>query len=97
MPRFARAATETPQPITNTFSTPVTVDGKVYAPGQLIYPGFDADLLWKFRWYSLIDQALIWAVLGLVFGWLVERYVGGHYSSSRTDTERLQHAGCHDK
>lgn len=94
---FARAATETPQPITNTFSTPVTVDGKVYAPGQLIYPGFDADLLWKFRWYSLIDQALIWAVLGLVFGWLVERYVGGHYSSSRTDTERLQHAGCHDK
>ncbi|MDX1878552.1 CbtA family protein [Mycolicibacterium sp. 141076] len=74
---FARAATETPQPITNTFGTPVTVDGKVYAPGQLIYPGFDADLLWKFRWYSLIDQALIWTVIGLVFGGLVERYLGG--------------------
>jgi Probable cobalt transporter subunit (CbtA) len=74
---FARAATETPQPITNTFATPVTVDGKVYAPGQLMYPGFDADLLWKFRWYSLLDQALIWAVIGLVFGWLLERYLGG--------------------
>ena len=71
------AATETPQPITNTFPTPVTVDGTVYAPGPLMYPGFDADLLWKFRWYSLIDQALIWAVIGLVFGGLVERYLGG--------------------
>ncbi|MUL64844.1 cobalt transporter [Mycobacterium sp. CBMA 234] len=74
---FARAATETPQPITNTFSTPVTVDGKVYAPGQLIYPGFDADLLWKFRWYSLINQILVWTVIGLVFGALLDRYFGG--------------------
>lgn len=74
---FARAATETPQPITNTLPTPVTYDGKVYAPGQLVYPGFDADLLWKFRWYSLINQALIWSVIGLVFGALVQRYVGG--------------------
>ena len=74
---FARAATETPQPITNILSTPVTVDDKVYAPGQILYPGFDPDLLWKFRWYSLINQLLIWTVIGLVFGALVQRYIGG--------------------
>lgn len=73
---FARAATETPQPITNTLSVPVTYDDKVYAPGQLIYPGFDADVLWKFRWYSLINQALIWTVIGLGFGALIQRYLG---------------------
>ena len=58
---YARAATETPQPITNILSTPSTVDGKTFAPGQIVYPGFDADVLWKFRWYSIINQALIWA------------------------------------
>lgn len=79
---FARAATETPQPITNILSTPVTVDDKVYAPGQILYPGFDPDLLWKFRWYSLINQALIWTVIALVFGALIQRYIAG---SSETE------------
>lgn len=79
---FARAATETPQPITNTLSVPVTYDGKVYAPGQLVYPGFDADVLWKFRWYSLINQALIWTVIGLGFGALIQRYLGGANKSA---------------
>ncbi|MBV9513624.1 MAG: CbtA family protein, partial [Mycobacteriaceae bacterium] len=46
---FASAATETPQPITNILSTPLAVDGKSIAPGQIVYPGFDADVLWKFR------------------------------------------------
>ncbi|MUL79672.1 CbtA family protein [Mycolicibacterium sp. CBMA 226] len=79
---FARAATETPQPITNTLSVPVNYDGKVYAPGQLVYPGFDADVLWKFRWYSLINQALIWTVIGLGFGALLQRYLGGANKSA---------------
>jgi hypothetical protein len=70
---YARAATETPQPITNILSTPVVVDGQTYAPGQVVYPGFDADALWKFRWYSLLDQILMWAVTALVFGALLER------------------------
>lgn len=47
---YARAATETPQPITNILSTPLVIDGKTIAPGQIVYPGFDADVLWKFRW-----------------------------------------------
>jgi len=72
---YARAATETPQPITNILSHPLVVNGKSVAPGQILYPGFDADVLWKFRWYSLINQLLIWTVTGLVFGALLERYL----------------------
>jgi predicted cobalt transporter CbtA len=73
---FAQAATETPQPIANILSTPLTVDGKTVAPGQIVYPGFDADVLWKFRWYSLLNQVLIWTAIALVFGALVDRFVG---------------------
>ncbi|MCW2524451.1 MAG: putative transrane protein [Frankiales bacterium] len=60
---YARAATETPQPITN-------------PAGQLVYPGFDADVLWKFRFYSIINQLIIWSVIGLIFSNLLERVVG---------------------
>jgi predicted cobalt transporter CbtA len=73
---FARAATETPQPITNILSTPLTVDGQTVVPGQIVYPGFDPDVLWKFRWYSLLNQVLVWGSIALVFGWLLERYLG---------------------
>lgn len=73
---FARTATETPQPITNILSTPLSLDGKTVAPGQIVYPGFDADVLWKFRWYSLLNQLLVWTTIALVFGSLVERLVG---------------------
>jgi hypothetical protein len=74
---YARAATETPQPITNILSTPLVVNGKTIAPGQIVYPGFDPDVLWKFRWYSVINQALIWLTIALVFGALLERFLGG--------------------
>lgn len=77
---YARAATETPQPITNILSTPLTVDGATVAPGQIVYPGFDPDLLWKFRWYSIIDQLAIWGVVALVFGGLLDRYLHGRPS-----------------
>lgn len=70
---FARAATETPQPITNTLGRALTVDGVTYAPGQIVYPGFDADLLWKFRWYALINQIIIWTGITLVFGSQIDR------------------------
>jgi len=73
---FAPAATETPQPITNILSTLLSVDGKTMGPGQIVYPGFDADVLWKFRWYSLLNQVLVWTTIALVFGALVEHLVG---------------------
>jgi hypothetical protein len=73
---FAHAATETPQPITNVLPTPLTVDGQTVAPGQIVYPGFDPDVLWKFRWYSILNQVLVWGGIGLIFGWLLERLTG---------------------
>ena len=74
---YAPAATETPQPITNILSTPLSVDGKTVAPGQIVYPGFDADVLWKFRWYSLLNQVVVWTTIALVFGALIDRLVTG--------------------
>lgn len=59
---FARAATETPQPITN-------------LQGQIVYPGFPADVLWKFRWYSVLNQLIVWTATGLLFGGLLERFL----------------------
>lgn len=41
--------------------------------GAIVFPGFDPDLLYSFRLYSVAAQALLWAVIGLVFGALVER------------------------
>ena len=86
---YARAATETPQPITNILSTPLVIDGKTIAPGQIVYPGFDADVLWKFRWYSIINQALIWLAIALVFGGLLERFLAGPKRRPDPETEEL--------
>jgi len=57
---FGPHATETPQPLTN-------------PAGQIVYPGFDADLLYSFRIYSVAAQAILWAGLGLIFGPLAQR------------------------
>ena len=86
---YARAATETPQPITNILSTPLVIDGRTIAPGQILYPGFDADVLWKFRWYSLINQALIWLTIALVFGGLLERFLDGPKRERDPETEEI--------
>ena len=41
--------------------------------GAIVFPGFDPDLLYDFRLYSLGSVALLWTVLGLGYGALVER------------------------
>ncbi|MBD1586538.1 CbtA family protein [Pseudomonas sp. C2L12B] len=38
---------------------------------------FPASLLWQFRVASLGIQVVLWAALGLAFGWLAERYLLG--------------------
>jgi hypothetical protein len=86
---YARAATETPQPITNILTTPLVIDGTTIAPGQVVYPGFDPDVLWKFRWYSIINQLLIWSTIGLVFGGLLERFLGTGRSSETAERASL--------
>jgi predicted cobalt transporter CbtA len=57
---FGDHATETPLPLT---------DGK----GRIVYPGFPADVLFSFRFYSVAAQLLLWTVIGLCFGPLAER------------------------
>ena len=85
---FARASTETPQPITNILSTPLVIDGKTIAPGQIVYPGFDPDVLWKFRWYSIINQLLIWTTIALVFGTLLERFLQPRQPAPQAEPDR---------
>lgn len=34
---------------------------------------FPGDVLWQFRLASLVVEAVLWAGIGLIFGWLVER------------------------
>jgi len=52
--------TETPQPLRN-------------ANGDIVFPGFPADLLWDFRFLWVGAQLILWSVLGLVFAPLAER------------------------
>jgi hypothetical protein len=32
-------------------------------------------VLWKFRWYSILNQLLIWTTIALVFGTLLDRFL----------------------
>jgi hypothetical protein len=57
---YGSHGTETPLPLRN-------------AAGDIVYPGFPADTLFKFRLYSVINQFILWGTIGLAFGWLVER------------------------
>jgi hypothetical protein len=41
-----------------------------------VRPRSFTDVLWKFRWYSVINQALIWLTVALLFGALLERFLG---------------------
>jgi Probable cobalt transporter subunit (CbtA) len=57
--------TETPQPLTD-------------PSGKIVYPGFDADLLYRFRLYSVGAQIVLWGVLALGFAPLAERVFQAH-------------------
>jgi hypothetical protein len=52
--------TETPLPLKN-------------AAGQLVFPGFDADDLYRFRLYSVLAQVIFWTALALGFAPLADR------------------------
>jgi predicted cobalt transporter CbtA len=56
-------ASETPLPLRN-------------EAGDIVFPGFDADLLYEFRLYAVAGQAVLWAAIGLVFAPLIERLLG---------------------
>ena len=64
--------TETPQPLTD-------------PSGKIVYPGFDPDLLYWFRLYSVGAQLLLWGVLALGFAPLAERVLRSHGNPSQRD------------
>ncbi len=43
------------------------------ATGALVYPGFPAEVLADFRMHSVLSQAAMWVVIGVVFAALVGR------------------------
>ena len=55
--------------------------------GLAVYPGFDPGVLWKFRWYSILNQLLIWTSIALVFGALLDRFVGGALPAPQAEPE----------
>ncbi len=57
---YGHRATETPLPL-------------VSAGGRIVYPGFPADVLFSFRFYSVTAQLLLWGTIGLVFAPLADR------------------------
>jgi putative cobalt transporter subunit CbtA len=72
--------TETPQPLTD-------------PSGTIVHPGFDADLLYWFRLYAVIAQALLWGVMGLAFAPLAERLLGSGAPRAGAGTTALHSAG----
>lgn len=53
--------------------------------GNIVFPGFPADLLYQFRLYSVGTQLILWGAIALVFGPLAERLVEpGRRDGSRT-------------
>ena len=60
--RPAPLLTETPQPLRD-------------PAGTIVYPGFDADVLYWFRLYAVLAQAMLWGVIGVAFAPLAERLV----------------------
>jgi hypothetical protein len=57
---FGSQPTETPLPLRN-------------SQGAIVYPGFPADTLFLFRFYSVAAQLILWTTIALVFAPLAER------------------------
>lgn len=70
------AFVETPQPL---------LDGA----GRMVFPGFDATLLYTFRLFSAGAQLLLWGTLGLGFAPLAERVLQAHGLPSQKDVAAL--------
>lgn len=45
--------------------------------GDIVFPGFPADVLAQFRVYSVTAQLILWATIGLVFAPLADRLLTG--------------------
>jgi Probable cobalt transporter subunit (CbtA) len=73
---------------------PLHAGGKTIEPGQIVYPGFSADVLWKFRWYSILSQLLIWTTIALVFGYLLDRFLQPARPAPRAEEQDPEPVGA---
>jgi predicted cobalt transporter CbtA len=68
---YGRHTTETPLPLRG-------------PDGKIVYPGFSADLLYRFRLYSIAAQLILWTTIGLVFAPLADRLLSQSRESATT-------------
>jgi Probable cobalt transporter subunit (CbtA) len=68
---YGRHSTETPLPLKD-------------AQGNIVFPGFPADVLAKFRMYSVGAQLLMWTVLAATFAPIADRVINGKRTKSHT-------------
>ena len=61
---YGHHATETPLPLRD-------------SQGKIIFPGFNADLLYRFRLYSVAARLLLWTTIGVAFAPFAERVLSG--------------------
>jgi hypothetical protein len=51
-------------------------------------------VLWKFRWYSILNQLLIWTTIALVFGTLLDRFLQLAQPASRAEESDREPIGA---
>jgi hypothetical protein len=68
---YGRHATETPLPLKD-------------PNGNIVFPGFPADVLAQFRIYSVAAQVLLWTTIGLAFAPIADRVLNGRPVRKRT-------------
>jgi hypothetical protein len=71
---YGRHATETPLPLRG-------------PDGNIVYPGFSADLLYRFRLYSIGAQLILWTTIGVVFAPLADRLLSKARPSTSTPAQ----------
>ena len=72
--------TETPQPLTD-------------PDGNIVFPGFPADVLYRFRLYSVGAQLVLWTAIGLCFAPLAERVLAPARRRAKADGAAGQATG----
>ena len=74
--QYGHFATETPQPLRD-------------SSGAIVFPGFPADVLVSFRFAALGAQALLWAVLAVVFAPLADRLLRPPATAATAEPDEL--------
>jgi len=74
--QYGVQATETPLPLTD-------------AKGVIVFPGFTADVLFKFRFLSVGAQLILWTALGLIFAPLADRLLAPLVKTQTDKAEQL--------